>query len=133
MHLASGLNGTYLSEVFDAGTTQQWLNISWTAGAYYGGEIGRYVAEDSLITIVTDVVVDVNKVRSSKYKVENGLKDDFGYNDYLAKSPERSSSGLSLSSDLDFSSNLDNSFVFNTSTLSCFLSSFSSDQIGQGN
>ncbi|MBI2557713.1 hypothetical protein HYW20_00155 [Candidatus Woesearchaeota archaeon] len=34
------LNGTYQSQVFDLGTTQSFKNISWTAGAYYGEEIG---------------------------------------------------------------------------------------------
>ncbi|MBI2557703.1 hypothetical protein HYW20_00100 [Candidatus Woesearchaeota archaeon] len=51
------LNGTYQSQVFDLGTTQQFYNISWTEGAYYGEEIGRCVAEDSLITVVDSVIV----------------------------------------------------------------------------
>lgn len=35
------INGTYLSQVFDAGTVQSWKNISWLEGALYGSEIGR--------------------------------------------------------------------------------------------
>ena len=36
------LNGTFQSQVFDLGTTQSFKNISWTEGAAYGEEIGRY-------------------------------------------------------------------------------------------
>jgi len=47
------------------GTTQTFNNISWTTGAYYQSEIGRCVAEDSLITVVESDILN--------YSISNNL------------------------------------------------------------
>ncbi|MEK6984156.1 MAG: LamG-like jellyroll fold domain-containing protein [Nanoarchaeota archaeon] len=63
----NGNNGTFLSQVFDIGSAQEWNNISWTTGAHYGSEIGRCVAEDSLITLANGSKKKIKDIKEGEY------------------------------------------------------------------
>jgi len=43
--------GTYLSKVFDAGATAEWVNISWREDVPYQEEIGRVIGDDNDATL----------------------------------------------------------------------------------
>ncbi|MEK6984155.1 MAG: LamG-like jellyroll fold domain-containing protein, partial [Nanoarchaeota archaeon] len=65
--LTASSNGSFLSRIFDLGTTQSFKNISWTEGAYYGEEIGRCVAEDSLITMTNGSKKKIKDIEAGEY------------------------------------------------------------------
>ncbi|MBI2647165.1 hypothetical protein HYW99_01695, partial [Candidatus Woesearchaeota archaeon] len=59
--------GAFESQIFDAGNTANWTRLKWTEDAPYQEEIGRCVAEDSLITLANGSKKKIKDIEEGEY------------------------------------------------------------------